>query len=473
MHLEACADIPLRTGGEESLIQALVQVRKALAVRAPVTLGIPTTASIVTTVEPLIVSPRRAWLAVQFELQQQLPYDVRQALWDYALIQPASDRAVVLAMKRALEASYVTACRRAGLSVAAISVGALAAANAWWRVQAPGAEGGAAPAILLHREDTVVEWIVLGPQLVQAVPMVLPDGAAPIGEALVSWLRGSWEGVRQLLGQTPTPAQVWLLGESATQSEWAGALAQVCGCSVEVIDPTRLVELSARTASPERLWSACGLALQGLGHATLAVNVLAQTRRQAHSRRVRRAAAVVSAVSLAIVIGCAAGTMLTILRARQQALHALITRAQTYTQLRPEAQALLKQQRDVEARLQQLVQLRQTHAVTLSAMREIVEALPEEMWLTKLELSQRGGVAASLEGSAKSFQAMNRLIEQLKVSGTWTSVKPMATTVTTDAATNQQAIVFSVQAQSLSAAAPPEAVVAAPVRSRSTPARAR
>ncbi len=53
---------------------------------------------------------------------------------------------------------------------------------------------------------------------------------------------------------------------------------------------------------------------------------------------------------------------------------------------------------------------------------------------------------ATVEGQAKSFQSMNRLMEQLKASGDWTSVKPIATTVTNDAATNQQLIAFTVSA---------------------------
>ncbi len=52
-----------------------------------------------------------------------------------------------------------------------------------------------------------------------------------------------------------------------------------------------------------------------------------------------------------------------------------------------------------------------------------------------------------VEGYAKSFQGMNRLMEQLKATGSWASVKPIATAVTTDATTNQQLIAFTVQAQ--------------------------
>jgi Tfp pilus assembly protein PilN len=253
--------------------------------------------------------------------------------------------------------------------------------------------------------------------------------------------------VRELAGPGGSSARVWLLGESAVRPALGQALTQACACTVDVVDPTHLMDLApSPPASPERLLGACGLALQGLGQAAIAVNVLTQTRRRQRLTRWRRAARLASGLALVVLIGCGAGAMLTVLRARQGALQALLAQEQTYTQLRPEAQALLKQQRHLEERLGELKQLMDTRAVLITAFRQIAEALPDEIWLTKLELSSRETTEAMIEGYAKSFQGMNRLMEQLKASGQWASAKPIATTVTTDATTNQQLIAFTVQA---------------------------
>jgi Tfp pilus assembly protein PilN len=340
--------------------------------------------------------------------------------------------------------SYVAACARAGLSVAAVSIGAAAALNAWARA------GGtfAQVTVLLHAHAQAWEWIVVGPQGVQIVPLALPELPQPTGSALVEWLRGSWESVRELLGQGPPPTRVWVLGESAAHPSLGDALAQACGCAVDVVDPTRVVDLAPhRPASPERLLNACGLALQGLGQAALAVNVLTQTLRRRRVQHLRRAARLAGAVCVAVIISCCASAMWAIWRSRQATLRAVLAQEQLHTRLRPDAQSLLKQQRHLEERLQHLTQLIETHAVLVAAVGQIVEALPDEIWLTKLELSRIGRPEATVEGYAKSFQGMNRLMEQMKATGPWASVKPIATAVTTDATTNQQLIAFTVQAQ--------------------------
>src|SRR3989338_5984252 len=81
--LLAARELPCDTANADALTQALIQLRRTLSVTQPVILGIPSTSAILTTVTPLIPNPHRAVLAVQFELQQHLPFELADAAWHF------------------------------------------------------------------------------------------------------------------------------------------------------------------------------------------------------------------------------------------------------------------------------------------------------------------------------------------------------------------------------------------------------
>jgi len=76
-------ELTCETANPDALTQALIQLRRALSLTQPVVLGMPSTSAILTTVTPLIPNPHRASLAVQFELQQHLPFELADAMWHY------------------------------------------------------------------------------------------------------------------------------------------------------------------------------------------------------------------------------------------------------------------------------------------------------------------------------------------------------------------------------------------------------
>jgi hypothetical protein len=80
VRLIAQAQLPWSGEAAHDLTASLTQLRKTLPIAHPVVVGIPTSCAIVTTVQPLVVHRKRAALAVEFELQQHLPYDADQAV---------------------------------------------------------------------------------------------------------------------------------------------------------------------------------------------------------------------------------------------------------------------------------------------------------------------------------------------------------------------------------------------------------
>ncbi len=84
LKLVAAHETSCDTSNAQALTRALTDLcRRLHLAKKPIVLGVPSTSTILTTLHPLIVAPRRAALAVQFELQQQLPFDLTDAMWHY------------------------------------------------------------------------------------------------------------------------------------------------------------------------------------------------------------------------------------------------------------------------------------------------------------------------------------------------------------------------------------------------------
>ena len=97
IRLLAAHEAVCETSQTEALTRALSDVKRKLRISTPVILGVPSTSAILTTVHPLVVEPQRAALAVQFELQQQLPFDLTDAVWHYRWLAVCNGSAAVSA----------------------------------------------------------------------------------------------------------------------------------------------------------------------------------------------------------------------------------------------------------------------------------------------------------------------------------------------------------------------------------------
>ena len=437
----------------EELASSLAQLRKTLGIKQPVVVGVPAHWATVSTVQPLVVNPRRESLAVQFELQQQLPYDASQVVWHYqwlgsnghAKTPSATRHAVVAAIKRALLEERLDACRRAGLAIRSVSVGALAAANFWFRFGASGASG---PAVLLYSCGPWLEWIGVDREALTVLPVSLSEaGTAQDVQAWASQVQAAWSGVQDALAAQGAVSAVWLFGEGAgvrTQT-----LQRELQCAVHTLTASsNLPGAGAGSVDPAELIVPCGLALQGLGDARVSLNLLIERQERRAAQQAGRMVWAIAALAGLLAIGAGASGMLTVLYEREAALQQLSVQEQTYQALRPEIRALTQKQAKLEERLGLLRELGQRRTLLTEALPRIAEALPEEVWLTKLELTKEDRSMNGLfEGYARSFQGVTRLMDQLKSSIGWTNVKPLATTVTPDAATGKELIVFAVQSR--------------------------
>jgi len=433
--LRAAQEAPCDTSQAEPLARALTEVRQRLRITAPVVLGVPSTSAILTTVQPLIVEPRRAALAVEFELQQHLPFELADAAWHYWWLSRLR-AATAAAMRRSLLEERVAACRRAGLAVRAVAVNGVAALNAASLLAGPAR--GATTAWLTLVDPRQAEWSVLGPDRLQVVPVTSPSP-----EALWEHVAASWQALCAEGGEVAPPVR--LIGPPETLALAQQALA---GVAVEYLDIMQAVSVGAsRVDGSSRAAVALGLALQGLGAAPIPLNLLDGSQREAEAQRVRRATLVVSGVCLAVACLAGANGMLEVRARRVGVQRALEQRERLYQTLRPEIRALIQRQQRTEARSLQLSQLAAESPLLTQVLAQIAEAMPREVWLTALDGSKGGTVQGLLEGRATSFQDVTKFLEQLKSQAGMTTVKPLSTTVITDEAMGKEVIAFSVQVE--------------------------
>lgn len=445
------------TSSPEALARGLVQVKRLLRISQPIILGISSTSAILTSVNPLIVNPRRASLAVAYELQQQVPFDLAQAVWDYRWLarqnghgnearskrqvagRPSDSGAAAAAMRRALLDQRLASCRQAGLTVRAVVVSPIALMNAW---QAEQPSDRPQAAVLLHFvTPQAAEWIVATPSLLRAVAVT---GASP--EELWDELSASWQGLNAEQDNLPNAVQV--VNPPMPPSEAQRLLAQRLSVPVEIFSGSDLLKQSgARVDHPERCLVAMGLALQGLDLARLPLNLLASAQGSERARRARGLGLITSSICVAVALVFAFGGMIEVRRRRLQALRALEARERLYQSLRPEVRGLLQRQQHLEQRTQQLEHLADSVPLLAQTLAQAAEALPEDVWLTRLDCSKSGLMDGQLEGRAKSFQDVTKFLERLKSVAGMSTVKPLSTNVVTDAATGKEVVGFVAQVQ--------------------------
>lgn len=501
--LIAVQGIPCETAQPDPLTRALTQLRQTLRLTSPVVLGVPSTSAILATVHPLVVNLQRSALAVEFELQQQLPFELDQAVWHYQWLASANGHSqrrtvgssppaidggrapqptavIVAAMRRSLLEERLACCRRAGLTVAAVAINPIATLNAW-HARRPAAQAEAVTLISMIDEQAA-EWIVGTPTSLHVVPVVSPSPETFWSELAASWNSFHTPG-------TPAPNQVWAVSPSASWPRLQNVLTAQCGLQVEQLEVPNVVSHGA-TGSPAPsdgpFVTALGLALQGLGRVRLPLNLVAHTQSEQRTRRIRRVAVAMSSLLALATIALGLGGMMALRHRRADVLETLERQERRYQTLRTEAKALLQEQQHTETRLQQLERIVAQSSVLTQVLSRVAEVMPDDVWLTKFECA-KGALTVStsdsmievvnglMEGRAKSFQAVTQFLERLKSVEGMAAVKPLSTTVTADPASGKDVIVFAAQLQRpLTAAAPKKADMAEPDKptTRNTPKKA-
>ncbi|MBI4354121.1 MAG: pilus assembly protein PilM [Candidatus Omnitrophica bacterium] len=470
--LLAAVTAPLSGSSGDELVRAIQQVRRSLPIRSPVILGLPTSAAIVTTVQPLVVSRARSELAVSFELQQHLPYEAAQAAWHYQWFslngQSKSSAAVVAAVKHAVLQERLTACQRAGVAVKGVQINAVAVANAW--LSTPTA-GGALPSLIVRCDGRLVEWIVITAGGLYVFPHLLPFPSAPsppsgaaggiiqagLAQAhedqMVTWLKSSWEGLQNsltaaatTLASTPT---VWCVGGAEAGQQLGACLQRAVGAPVQSLATTALARLPAQIGGDDFV-ATCGLAFQGAGPTRVSLNLIQGMLRRRHAARLHLGAQFIGVLAALLAALWSAAGIVTSLHAREAVVEAYRKEEHSYQLLRPEVRSIRRHQAHLEARLTQLEFLARTHDRMSRSLLYLTETLPDSLWLTMLDLSKSiPHITGTLEGYAQSFQGVTQFIDRVKAEPEWVTVKPQATNVMTDPTTRTEVVAFAIQVQRL------------------------
>jgi len=445
----AIHDAPCDTANLDVLTRTLSQLRRSIPITQPILLGLPSTSTILSTVSPLVVNVQRAELAVQFELQQQLPFELAAAVWHYRWLVPTRtpnpqrvSNAVVVAMKREIFDERLACCRRAGLSVQAVIPSAVAAFNAWHAAQRT-PQRAASAALIRVLNDQSAEWILWGSGGLQVVPV-----SSPTPEALAQDVAAAWSALQ---GQPSARAlSVWVAGASPARRPVQEALSAQGAAEVQPFDVAQAA--AAGKARPDELEgaiAAVGLALQGLGSVRVSLNLLDRLQGEERARAVHHAAVAAGSVLALVAIGLSLSGMLEVRRRRMDVLESLEQRERLYQSLRPDVRALLQRQQHTQRRMQQLERAAVEAGALTDAVAQVAAVLPDGVWLTKLDGSRpvAGSAEILLEGRAKTFQDVTQFLDRLKAIPGVALVKPLSTSVVSDAAAGKEEVVFAVQVQ--------------------------
>ena len=490
LKLIVAQEFPCETANPDALTSALAQLRKALRITTPVVLGLPSTSAILTTLHALIVNPRRAELAVEFELQQHLPFALSDAIWHHHWLSlvngdgvatprfssagasySRTSSAVVAAVRQTLLQERLACCRRAGLPVSAVTVDAVAALTVWEKSRAGvplraqgaagkggvraidattrGARAGASKTVTLLRlnGERAAEWIRRTPETLEVIPMT-----ATSPETWWQELAASWEAISG--AETGALAPVIVAGQATALSRL-----QQAGLSATQLDLGQLVE--GPSGLMEQLdggVAALGLALHGVGEVLLPLNLLAVSQEEGRVQRTQRAATVITSLCVLATMGFGASGMMQMRRQRLLVLQELERREHLYLTLRPEVRSTIQRQQHTDRRNAQLQQLLVNGTMLSRLLAQLTDAMPNGIWLTLLDCAKSAaGPAAqansaelmtgTLEGRSSSFQDVTQFMDRLKSVAAMSAVKPLSTNVITDETSGKEAIGFAVQVQ--------------------------
>jgi Tfp pilus assembly protein PilN len=353
-------------------------------------------------------------------------------------------------MRRTLLEERLACCRRAGLRVGAVATNPVAMVNAW---QAPYGHASSPTGSLLHLVGPeMAEWIVWTRSGLHVVPVLNPEavpGATGAGDAMETFRQELAASVGSLRAQfDELPERVWIIGPAEEVPRLQEALHRDGGLAAEPFDVRQVVRVgSAQLEHPERWMGALGLALQGIGAARLPLNLLAWRQREERTRQRHRATLMASVLCVAAIVSFG---LLGLVRAYQQRallLQALERREGLYQELRPEIRELLRRQEHIEARSVLLERLLEDASVVARLLGHVAQALPDPVWLTKVDYSRDGATFGLLEGYARSFQEVTRFMDRLKEVEGVMEVKPLSTSVLADPDSGKERIVFAIQIQ--------------------------
>ena len=119
-----------------------------------------------------------------------------------------------------------------------------------------------------------------------------------------------------------------------------------------------------------------------------------------------------------------------------------------YRTYEPKIKKIAEDEDILKAKSEILYRLADSRAVWLDALGTIAEILPKEVWITDLSgiisMEEAGLGRLDLGGKALSYQSVNSFVSALKSSPNFRDVKPISSSIDTDADTKEEIVKFSI-----------------------------
>lgn len=418
--------------------------------------AIPGGLAFIRQIEVLLKDRRKTDYMMRFEASQHIPFSLDEVAWDYHLLDGVKfkdtvSRAILVAIKKDLLDENINNFKTVPLNVKLVDVAPLALYNCVKFSKDFAPEGLVAildiglktTNLILFKEDKL--WI----------RSFSVDGDNLNLDAFAEELKRSLDYYG-----ADTLDEILLCGGSLGRySQLSDFLSQRFKCKrVSVLNPFkslsgitlpngRQVDIPCVDTDLPLFGIAMGLALRGVRHCDIEVNLLKETLSIRKETRMKKIFVLLSGMVAVLLVLSISYFMRADYNLKKARLNSIEVYLDAVTDYQPKIKKLIAENSFLEAKINTLYKLIKDRTLAVDALSGITRLLPKETWITEFSYSlpKTGESKIVIAGRSADYQGVNELITGLKSSSYFKDVRPVSSTVRVDTALNEEVIEFAVE----------------------------
>ena len=415
-------------------------------------------------VKLLQVKEEKLQQTMKFEAQNQIPFPLAEVAWDWSLLDKehkTTKKAVIVAIKKNLVEEMIARLKTIKLSTALIDVSPVSlyncmAFNEDYDEESLGAIldiGAKISNLVIFKKGNI--WIRSFPVACDRIEEAKEQGIEEIIDEVTRSVEYYFmQGGEELRGEKKLEGLI-LTGPGSAVEDLQTKFSTRFNIKPRILDPFRKLRISKDVFSDankigvkNQIAIAVGLALRGLTALKIEVNFLKEMLSERYLSGQKSLYSRLS-IAMAVLIVISFSTFMrqdySIKRLRMKQVDEMLDVYRTYE---PKIKAIQDAEDILKEKIDVLYQTARFRAIWLDVFKTISEILPEEVWITDVSsivsLEKSGLGRLDLSGKALSYQSVNNFVSDLKSAPSFKDVKPISSSIETDAGTGEEIVKFSI-----------------------------
>jgi type IV pilus assembly protein PilM len=401
---------------------------------------------------------------MKFEAQNQIPFPLSEVAWDWSLLdrdKKTAKKAVIVAIKKNLVEDMIAKLKTIKLTIALIDISPIALYNCMAfnedyderKLSAILDIGTRTTNLVIFKQHNI--WIRSFPVAAERIEEAGEQGM----EEFISEIERSIEYYFMQLGEELQGGrgleELILTGGGTRISAIESRLLDKFGVKPKILDPFRKLRISKDIFSntqgehfKNQFSVAVGLALRGVTGLRIEVNFLKEMfyeRAVASHRNLYSRLSMTMAVLIFISLSIFTRQDYSVKRMKLNKIDEMLDIYKTYE---PKIKKIQDAEDVIRNKTGILYQVASSRAIWLDVLKTISEILPKEVWITDLScivsMEESGLGRLDLGGKALSYQSVNSFVSSLKSSPNFKDVKPVSSSIETDANSGEEIVKFSI-----------------------------